>query len=238
VLEADDVAIDSFVAATTIDSDDMRRGWVGAAAAGLDVATVTAQARLALNERGDDDKHEILHLVTALGPGPHPMTDASRLGIDEHEALVAALGATSDSKAHSAFEIPLGSRGGQLRERLLGLPAKRRRLAALLACCAADDPAKAAAQLAATPAGQPCCPRWRQPLPQTAASAQRTGSKSAHPGPCNRRPHHPSGRQAGSAAGRRRPTREPLVMSAVRQLQRPADVDCRHCDSVTRPSYD
>jgi hypothetical protein len=105
VLEANDVAIDSFVAATTIDSDDMRRGWVGAAAAGLDVATVTAQARLALNERGDDDKHEILHLVTALGPGPHPMTDASRLGIDEHEALVAALGATSDSKAHSAFEI-------------------------------------------------------------------------------------------------------------------------------------
>ena len=57
VLDMEHTDVEEFVKATTIDTDDVRQGWlcVAAVAAELDIASVAAQSRLAIAERGDDD---------------------------------------------------------------------------------------------------------------------------------------------------------------------------------------
>lgn len=242
VLEADAIGTGSFVAATTIDTDNMRRGWIRAAAvaAGLDVATVAAQARLALDERGDDDEHTILHLLTAPAPDPRPTTDANRLGADEQEALVTALGAGSSWIAHSAFEILWGSHGEQLRERLLKemlvLPAHRRYLAALLACCAVDDPVEAAAQLLeqTDPAARAGAIHYLSLLPEPNEQAQILLTQARVADDLTIR--------LAARQGQQPVTIDPPVThwscQRCAKYNDPTEVDCRHCDSGTRPSHD
>jgi hypothetical protein len=138
------------------DSDEMLQGWMKAAAtaADLNVTAVAAQARLAIAEQsepGENDVRHIMSLVFTSPPDESLDTDPGLLGPDEHDALVAGLGALSGWIAHTAYVMLLGARSTRLRRRLLkalpALPAKRRFLAAQLACSAATDPVMAADEL-------------------------------------------------------------------------------------------
>lgn len=239
VLDMEHADVEEFVKATTIDTDDVRQGWLCAAAvaAELDIAAVAAQARLAITERGDDDGWSTLDLLLAPASGPRRHPNGSPLSVPDQMALVAALSATSEWIAHSAAKLLSGARGEQLRERLLEamprLPAPLRSLAAGLACYAADDPVNEAAQL------------LKLADPAACAGATRYLSLLLDPN-----------EQAESLLARARVTDDLTIRLAAIQDQQPvvadppvthwsclrcaayndlAEVDCRHCDRGTRP---
>ena len=238
VLDMEHTDVEEFVKATTIDTDDVRQGWLCAAAvaAELDIASVAAQSRLAIAERGDDDSGSTLDLLFTPPSGRRRNTDGSRLSVRDQMALVAALSATSEWIAQSAAKLLYGARGEQLCERLLEamprLPAPLRRLTAGLACGAADDPVNEAAQLL----------------------------KLADPAACAGATRYLSllepNEQAETLLARARVTDDLTIRLAAGQDQQPivavplatrwsclccaayndlADVDCRHCDRGTRP---
>lgn len=238
VLDINDADVEDFVAATTTDTDDLRQGWLCAAAvaAELDITALAAQARLAITERGDDG-WSILDLLLAPPPVPRHNHDGRRLSDRDQTALVAALSATSKWIAHSAAKLLCGARGEQLRERLLAamprLPAPLRRLVAGLASDAADDPVNEAAQL------------LKLGDPAVCAGATRSLSLLVEPN-----------EQAEALLASARVADDLTIRLAARRDQQPAianpqatrwsclrcaayndlaDVECRHCGRGARP---
>lgn len=93
------VSIDS---ALTTDKN-LLPGWIRSAAraAGIDLPALAAQAAAALRQWPDSSR-DIMAVMFAPPPFPAPMTDVTRLGHDDHNALVAALSAESDWVANIA----------------------------------------------------------------------------------------------------------------------------------------
>lgn len=244
VLDTENVEIGSLIAATTTDTDEMRRGWLQATAvaASLDVTAVAAQARLALGERGSSSVPAgngtmIWKLMTAPPPCPRPQTEVTRLGTGEQYALVAALGATSDWIADSACHLLFGSRGERLRAQLLhalpALPPHRRRLTALLACSAADDPVEAATQILAQPdpAARAGATRALTLLSESNQQAQDLLDQAHTDDDLTIRLAARQGQQP--AVTEPPPTRWSCQLCA--NYNAPADVDCHGCARGARP---
>jgi hypothetical protein len=103
--------------------------------------------------------------------------------------------------------------------RRCGVSPRRRRLVSLLACNVADDPADAAAQLLeqAYPAIRASAARFLSLLRQPNEQAQTLLAQAR----VANEPHYAPCRPVRSGAGCLRPARDSLVLSALRQVQRP-----------------
>ncbi|MEU4621511.1 NACHT domain-containing protein [Actinoplanes sp. NPDC023801] len=154
---AQHISVADFGNAVGVDSDETRRGWLGAlaAASGLDWADVAAQARRALTERTNEVAiGDVWELLTTPMPDAPPAADVNRLTATDRTALVAALDAASEWIAEVAAHTLLGvcdeSLSALLMSRLAEYPPRRRYLIAQLAGRCSDDPAAAAPRLLAS----------------------------------------------------------------------------------------
>jgi hypothetical protein len=140
------VSIDS---ALTTDKN-LLPGWIRSAAraAGIDLPALAAQAAAALRQWPDSSR-DIMAVMFAPPPFPAPMTDVTRLGHDDHNALLAALSAESDWVANIAClrlaTVHDPAIGQLVMKQLPSMPAAGR-LRAALVVVANDPDAEGAAQ--------------------------------------------------------------------------------------------
>ena len=140
------VSIDS---ALTTDKN-LLPGWIRSAAraAGIDLPALAAQAAAALRQWPDSSR-DIMAVMFAPPPFPAPMTDVTRLGHDDHNALLAALSAESDWVANIACLLLATVHNPAIEQlvmkQLPSMPAAGR-LRAALVVVANDPDAEGAAQ--------------------------------------------------------------------------------------------